>query len=64
MKVYLSMLDALKENFTTLIPFIKYVTTLAKQRNKFFMITTFVGLPPELDSICNPVLSGSIIYNY
>lgn len=38
MQAYLSKLDALKTNFTTLIPFTKYATTYDEQQSKYFMI--------------------------
>lgn len=60
----MSKLDALKENFTTLMPFTKDATTRAKQHNKFFMIMELIGLPLELDSVCNQILLGSTLPNY
>jgi hypothetical protein len=41
------------------MPFTSDATTHAEQRNKFFMIMALVGLPPELDSVRNQILSGS-----
>lgn len=51
MQVYMSKLDALKENFTTLMPFTKDSTTYVEQQSKYSMIVILVGLPSELDSI-------------
>lgn len=64
MQAYLSKFDALKANSTTLMPFTKDTTTYAKQQSKYFMIVELSGLPSELDSLRNKILSGSNISNY
>lgn len=61
---YLSKLDSLKDNFSTLIPVTNYATTHEQQCNKFFMIMTIIGFPPELDFIRNQILLGSIVHDY
>lgn len=64
MQAYLSKLDALKANFTILIPFTIYATTHVEQRSKYFMVMALIRLPPEQDSVCNQILSGSTIRTY
>lgn len=64
MQAYLSKLDALKENFITLMPFTKYATTYTEQQSKYFMTATLVGLPLELDSFWYQILLGSYVPNY
>jgi predicted GNAT family acetyltransferase len=64
MQAYLSKLDSLKANFTSLMPFTSDATAHAEQRSKFFMIMALVGLPPELDSVRNQILSGSTVPDY
>lgn len=63
-QAYLSKLDSLKANFQTLMPFISDATNHAEQRSKFFMVMVLVGLPPELDSVRNQILSGSTVPDY
>lgn len=57
MKAYLSKLDELKENLTTLIPFTKDATTYVEQQSKYFMIVALSRLPSELDFVWNQILS-------
>ncbi|GAU43000.1 hypothetical protein TSUD_188740 [Trifolium subterraneum] len=63
-QAYLSKLDSLKADFQSLMPFTNDRTSHAEQRSKFFMIMALVGLPPELDSVRNQILSGSTIPDY
>lgn len=64
MQAYLSKLDALKANFATIMPYAKDVTAHTEQQSKFFMIMALIGLPSELESICNLILSSTIVPNY
>jgi hypothetical protein len=63
-QAYLSKLDSLKADFQSLMPFTSDKTSHAEQRSKFFMIMALAGLPPELDSVRNQILSGSTVPDY
>lgn len=64
MQAYLSRLDALKENFTTLMPFTKDAITYGEQQIKYFMTVALSRLPSELDFVKNQILSGSNVPNF
>ncbi|CAJ2658363.1 unnamed protein product [Trifolium pratense] len=61
---YLTKLDTLKANFTTLMPFTTDATIYAEQQSKYFMVMALAGLPSELDSVRNQILSGTNVPNY
>ncbi|KAK6150524.1 hypothetical protein DH2020_015456 [Rehmannia glutinosa] len=61
MQTYLGKLDHLIADFDTLMPFVSDAATHAEQRSKFFMVLALPGLPPELDSVRNQILSGSSV---
>ncbi|KAJ1383528.1 hypothetical protein SESBI_43288 [Sesbania bispinosa] len=58
--------DAAAVSFTNvpLIPCDKLVDGHAKQRGKFFMVLALVGLPHDLDSVRNQILSSPTIPSY
>lgn len=64
MQAYMSKLDALKASFETLMPYAKDATAHSEQQSKIFMVMALKGLPPELESVRNQILSGTIIPNY
>ena len=64
MQAYLSKLDALKASYETLMPYAKDATAHSEQQSKFFMVMALKGLPPELESVRNQILSGTIVPNY
>lgn len=64
MQAYLSLLDVLIANFTTLMLFEKDATTHTEESSKFCMIMTLIGLPPKLNFARNLIISGSTLPNY
>lgn len=63
-QAYMSKLDSLKANFSTLMSFTIDARAHEQQCNKFFMIMRLIGMPPEIDFVCNQILFGSIILDY
>ncbi|CAI8615960.1 unnamed protein product [Vicia faba] len=64
MQAYLSKLGALKASYATLIALNKDATAHAEQQSKIFMIMALKGLPPELESVRNQILSDTNVPNY
>ncbi|KAJ1410887.1 hypothetical protein SESBI_21696 [Sesbania bispinosa] len=64
MQSYLSKLDSLIADFDSLMPFTDNVDEHAKQRGKFFMVLALAGLPHDLDSVRNQILSSPTIPSY
>lgn len=64
MQAYLSKLHALKASYETLMPYAKDATVHSEQQSKFFMVMALKGLPPELESVRNQILSGTTVPNY
>ncbi|CAI8592604.1 unnamed protein product [Vicia faba] len=63
-QAYLSKFDALKVSYATLMPCTKDATVHAEQQSKYFMVMALKGLPSELESVRNQILSGTTIPNY
>nr|KYP69953.1 hypothetical protein KK1_009160 [Cajanus cajan] len=63
-QTYLSKLDRLIADYNNLMPYPSDVASFEKQRNQFFMILALAGLPPELESVRNQILSAPIIPTY
>lgn len=64
MQAYLNKLDSLKENYGNLMPYAKDAIIHEEQLRKFFIIMSVIRLPSELESICNQILSGTIVPSY
>ncbi|KAJ1379502.1 Zinc finger, CCHC-type superfamily, partial [Sesbania bispinosa] len=64
MQSYLSKLDSLIADFDSLMPFTDNADEHAKQRGKFFIVLALAGLPYDLDSVCNQILSSPTIPSY
>ncbi|KAJ1401798.1 hypothetical protein SESBI_28561 [Sesbania bispinosa] len=64
MQSYLSKLDSLIADFDSLMPFTDNADAHAKQRGKFFMVLALAGLPHDLDSVRNQILSSPTIPSY
>jgi len=43
------------------MPFTTDVETFYKQHDQFFMVLALIGLPSNLDAVCNRILSGPIV---
>nr|KYP45441.1 Retrovirus-related Pol polyprotein from transposon TNT 1-94 [Cajanus cajan] len=63
-QTYLSKLGRLIADYNNLMPYPSDVASFEKQRNQFFMILALAGLPPELESVRNQILSAPIIPTY
>jgi hypothetical protein len=64
MQSYVGKLDSLIADFDALMPFTDSVDKHAEQRGKFFMVLALVGLPPDLDSVRNQILSSANVPSY
>ncbi|CAJ2674085.1 unnamed protein product [Trifolium pratense] len=64
MQSYVGKLDSLIADFDALMPFTDNVDKHAEQRGKFFMVLALAGLPPELDSVRNQILSSATVPSY
>ncbi|CAI8602358.1 unnamed protein product [Vicia faba] len=63
-QAYLSKLDALKASYATLMPYAKDAIAHVEQQSKYFMVMALEGLPLELESVRNQILSGTTVPNY
>nr|KYP57490.1 Retrovirus-related Pol polyprotein from transposon TNT 1-94 [Cajanus cajan] len=63
-QTYLSKLDRLIVDYNNLMPYPSDVASFEKQQNQFFMILALAGLPPEIESVRNQILSAPIIPTY
>ncbi|KAJ1379240.1 hypothetical protein SESBI_47079 [Sesbania bispinosa] len=64
MQSYLSKLDSLIADFDSLTPFTDNADEHAKQHGKFFMVLALAGLPHDLDSVRNQILSSPTVPSY
>ncbi|KAJ1413477.1 hypothetical protein SESBI_19553 [Sesbania bispinosa] len=64
MQSYLSKLDSLIADFDSLMPFTDNVDEHAKQHGKFFVVLALSGLPHDIDSVRNQILSSPTVPSY
>ncbi|XP_072060099.1 uncharacterized protein [Arachis hypogaea] len=59
MKSYVGAVEAVKEEFSTLLPYVFNANNHHAQQGKLFLILTLLGLPAELESLRQQILGTS-----
>ena len=61
MASYIGQVETLKDEFVSIMPFTENIAEQEKQRDKFFMVLALIGLRPDLSSVRDQILTGSIV---
>lgn len=64
MQTYLGKLDHLLADYNNLRPFTSDAETFYLQCNQYFMVLALAGLPHDLDSVGNQILSAPSVPTY